>query len=325
VPFGSGAGVGGGAGADGDAGGDAGARGEAGAGTDAVASDGTGADGGAGARHSAGAVSGAGFGLPPQAADFWGEASAAVQDALQGPPPAVVQDALQGPPPAVAHPPRQRQSATPRFPRRISYRVHRRRSAAPDVAGRWLWRFGTVPRSWWFRAAAAAGALVLGGVAVWIGLMTSSRPVTRSAATRSRGLAVVFPPTLLAGQGRAPTQIHAVRNRITQVAPPDVRPAHRDRPAHHARPATGVSSGAAASSAASLDYAATPVASTTLERPASMTSGRGPAATQPSSSSGPGTPQHSGSQSSSVSSSPTGSRPAFGASGILGPGTSPNS
>lgn len=83
----------------------------------------------------------------PSAADFWGEASASVQEPLQGPSHPLVPPERTGAPPVV-HPRRAR--LRPRWPRRVSHRVRGTSDA------------GEIGRRRWFVAAAVSAVFVVG-------------------------------------------------------------------------------------------------------------------------------------------------------------------
>lgn len=259
-----------------------------------------GAQDGPGAGDAAAGVDDGGGGLEPaQAADFWGEDSAAVQDAVQAP---AAESILR-------HAPRRRRHpfANQGFPRRTSYRVSRPRPAPPLGLRRCVV----------LRAMAAAVAGLLGAGAVKVELLSSRQRAT-GAAQRTGGWASMLPPVL---PPEAPRRISGVR-----AGPGVVHRTVGRRPGveRHVTPAIARSSVAAVTpryvSNPVVARTTTPVASAMIERPAGNRSSGNRTSTA----------ERPASQVPTTSASSTSSRPAsgnatpFAPNGVLGPGSSPD-
>jgi hypothetical protein len=159
---------------------------------------------------------------PPRAAAFWGEESAAVQDAL--PAPAAEQPSPQAPRsrrrplPRLRPRPRPRPRSGPRLRPNADHRFRRRISYGIARAGRESQRLTvrpTVPRTaaWRAIAATAVGAVLLTVGAVLVGLPGTSRPAAGGGPeSKSSGLAVVFPPVLTGVANWPLSRMHVARH-----------------------------------------------------------------------------------------------------------------
>ncbi len=222
---------------------------------------------------------------PPRAADFWGEESAAVQDALPAPAPAP-------------------ESPIPQAPR---WRTRAR--AIPPRAG----------TSRALAAAAVAIAAVLLAVGVFqFGLLGSSHPVgSARPASQASGLAVVFPPALLGVENWPLSHIRAARHPAPAVRRVRVSPSRRIRslPAQRYIP---VSTSSAVTPSQPPPPTTTTTTTTRYIAPAPRPAGGSDtdvASTPPSTAPTYNAP---------ATSAAAGGAKAFGPSGVLGPGSSGN-
>ncbi len=232
---------------------------------------------------------------PPRAADFWGEESATVQDAVPAPAPPPVAE------PPVPRTPRWRARARALAPRRGA----RARAMPPRVASTRAFATATAA------VAVAAAAVLLGVGVVQVGPTGSSRPEAGGGpASRASGLAVVFPPALLGVENWPLSQIRTARH-----------PTHFALRRAHASPSRRVRS--------LPSPRPVPVSTSSATTPTQPTTTRY-SAPRPSPATGSGTqvarsPQVTApAYNAPITSAPATGASAFGPSGVLGPGSSRN-
>jgi hypothetical protein len=265
--------------------------------------------------------------VPPSAADFWGERAEAVQDVLQGP----------APPPPVRKP----RPPSPTLPSREA--AHAR--AMADSALAWQRRaLSTLARPHWRRLIAAAGVIVVAGVAALLAANGFDSSPGGSASSHARASTAPKARDLHPGIAPAPTiprLLTGPKHRASKRRP--THTAHRQK--HTQRRSTEHSG--SGSGATPVQYSAPPASSGSEGSSSSSGSSTSPAVGSPSPSTTSGSAGLSGTSSSSSSGSASSSGAAAphqgdssarsasashssnstsptGASGALGPIGSPN-